>query len=132
MNSKITVKAIDPSLVEITLSDDEIKNPVNFIAKYEALTVTPDYNAGIVIDKKTGIIVIGEDVIIQDCMVTTPAAQVNIGSNSQKSKTFELKSQTVGELVKTLNDVGLNNNEIISLIESLNKIGALNAKILII
>jgi flagellar P-ring protein FlgI len=132
IDTKSIVNAIDPGLVEITLSDDQIKNPVNFIAKYEALTVTPDYSAGIVIDKKTGIIVVGEDTVIQDCMVTTPSGQVNIGANSQKSKTFELKSQTVGELVKTLNDVGLNSNEIISLIESISKIGALNAKILIL
>jgi flagellar P-ring protein FlgI len=126
-------KAVDSSLIEVSLGEEEVKNPVAFIAKFETLAVTPDFAASLVIDKKSGIIVIGEEIIIQNCMVATPSAQLTVGGGQQqKGKNFEIKSQTVGELVKILNDVGLNSNEIISIVESLSKIGALNAKIIIL
>jgi len=131
ISNTLSVKALDAALVEITLTENELKNPIEFIAKFSALTVTPDFTSAVVVDKKSGIIVIGEDIVIQNCVVSTPFAQINVGGG-QKSKNFEIKSQTTGELVKLLNDVGLNNNEIISILESLHKMGAINAKILIL
>ena len=132
LNKNLKLSAIDPGMIEIILGEEEKKNPVGFIAKLEVLTVTPDYVSTVVIDKKTGVIVMGEDIIIQECSVSTSYAQVKIGSSKSKKNNFEIKSQTVGELVKILNEIGLNNNEIISLIESIHKIGAINAKFILL
>ncbi len=131
INPELIINALDAGMIEITLTDLEMENPVNFIAQLEVLTVTPDYVSTVVIDKKTGIIVIGEDISIQNCSISTPFAQVTVG-RSRKENNFEITGQTVGELVKILNDAGLQTNEIISLIESIHKIGAINAKLLIL
>ena len=88
-----------------------------------------DYKV-LVIDKKTGVIVIGEDIVIQECSISTSFEQVSVGTNNESN--FQLKSQTVGELVKSLNDIGLSTNEIIALIESIHKIGAINAKLILL
>ena len=131
INSNLTIQAIDAGLVEISLTEEEKKNPVDFIAKLEVLTITPDYVSTVVIDKKTGLIVVGEDIVIQDCSITTPYVQVKVGSSTKKQN-IEIKGQTVGELVKLLNETGLNNNEIISLIESIHKIGAINSRLILL
>lgn len=131
LNSNLLVNAVDAGMVEVTLGEDEKKNPVEFLSKLEVLTVTPDYPSSVVIDKKTGIIVVGEDIVIQDCSVTTPFAQVKVGTDKKKIN-FEIKGQTVGELVKILDEAGLKNDEIISMIEAIHKIGAINAKLIIL
>ncbi len=132
LNPELQVNAVDAGLVEIILKEEEQKNIVDFIAKLEILTVNPDYISTVVINKKTGIIVFGEDIIIQDCSINTSFAQIKIGSENNNKNSFELKSQTIGELVKTLNEIGLNTDEIIALIESIHKIGAINAKLIIL
>jgi flagellar P-ring protein precursor FlgI len=131
INSELQIKAIDAGLIEVTLGEEELKNPVDFIAKIEVLTVTPDQSASVVIDKKTGVIVFGEDIIIQPCSVSTTFTQVKIGEQ-KKNPNIELKSQTVGDLVKLLNESGLKSDEIITIIEAIHKIGAINAKIILL
>jgi len=133
LNQDLKITAVDAGLVEIILGEEEKKNIVDFISKLEVLTVTPDNIAMVIIDKKTGVIVAGGDVIIQECTVSTPQAQVKISTqNKEKKYTFELKSQTIGELVNILNEAGLQVGEIIALIESVYKVGAINAKLILL
>ncbi|OHD74978.1 MAG: hypothetical protein A2355_10770, partial [Spirochaetes bacterium RIFOXYB1_FULL_32_8] len=133
LNQDLKITAVDAGLVEIILGEEEKKNIVDFISKLEVLTVTPDNIAMVIIDKKTGVIVAGGDVIIQECTVSTPQAQVKISTqNKEKKYTFELKSQTIGELVNILNEAGLQVGEIIALIESVYKVGAINARLILL
>ena len=131
INENLVVNSIDAGLIEINLTEEEKENPIDFIAKLELLTVVPDYSALVIIDKKSGVIVTGGDVVIQECAVSIPQVQVNVGRNSQRKNSIEVTSSTVGELVKLLNDTGLNSNEIISLLEAIHRVGALGAKLII-
>ncbi len=131
MNPKLKVDAVDAGLIQVTLGEEELKNPVDFIAKLEVLTVTPDSTAKVVIDKKTGIIVFGEDIVIQPCSVSTSFAQVKVGETGGNPN-FEVKTQTVGDLVKLLNESGLKTDEIITVIEAIHKLGAINAKLIVL
>jgi len=133
INPDLQVVAKDAGMIEVTLGEEEKKNPVDFISKLEVLTVTPDSIAVVVIDKKTGVIVSGGDVQIQECTVSTPSAQVKVGTQqSEKKSSFAVKNQNVGELVKILNDTGLEINEIIALLEAIYKAGAINARLIIL
>ncbi|HOL56339.1 MAG TPA: flagellar basal body P-ring protein FlgI [Spirochaetota bacterium] len=132
INPSLQVKTIDPGLIEITLTEEEMNNPVEFISKLEVLQVTPDYVATIVIDKKSGMIVAGADIVIQDAVVSIPQVQVKVTSNKERKTNFEIKGSTIGELVNILNEVGLTIEEIISLIEALHKANAISAKIIIL
>lgn len=132
INPALQVRTVDPGLIEINLTEEELNNPVDFIAKLEILQITPDYVATIVIDKKTGLIVAGSDIIIQDSVVSIPQIQVKVSSDKDKKRNFEIKGATIGELVNILNELGLTIDEIISLIEALYKANAINAKIVIL
>ncbi len=132
INPNLEVKPVDAGLIEIILTEEELNNPVDFISKLEGLTVTPDYVATIVIDKKSGLIVAGSDIVIQDTIVTIPQIQVRVSKNNERKTGFEIKGSTIGELVKILNEIGLTPEEIISLIEALHKANAINAKLIIL
>ena len=88
-----------------------------------------------IIDKKSGIIVAGSDVVIQECLVSVPNVQVRVNSRSNTANTrksnFEFKNQNIGELVQMLNELVLTTTEIISIIESVHRAGGLNAKLII-
>lgn len=132
LNPDIPITAKDAGLIEITLGEEEQKNPIDFISKLEVLTVTPDNINLVIIDKKSGIIVSGSEVVIQECEVSTPSVGVKVNNNKDKKNNFSIKGQTVGDLINILNEAGLNTNEIISLIETIYKAGALNAKIILL
>lgn len=129
LNDKLMVKTEDPGLVEIIFPNDTEVHYMELIAQIEVLSIVPDYKAVVVIDKKSGIIVSGSDVIIQECSVSTPKVQVNIGGD--KENNFSVKSTSVGDFVSLLNEADLSVDEIISLLESVYKAGALNAKLII-
>jgi flagellar P-ring protein precursor FlgI len=131
INSELAVNAVDAGLVEVTLGEEEKKNPVDFISKLEVLTVTPDNVAMVIIDKKTGVVVSGSDVIIQECSVNIPSAQVNVKTTASK-RSYQVINQTVGDLVKLLNDSGLETNEVIALLEAIHRIGAINARLILL
>ncbi len=136
LNSELTVVAVDSGLVEVTLTETEAADKIGFISKLENLIVVPDGVALVVIDKKSGIIVAGSDVIIQECLVSVPNVQVKVRSKSSdapaRKTNFEFKNQNIGELVQMLNELGLTPAEIISIIESAHRAGGLNAKLIIL
>jgi flagellar P-ring protein FlgI len=132
INSNLQVNAVDAGMVEVVLGDDEKKNPVDFISKLEVLTITPDTIAMVIIDKKSGVIVSGSDVIIQECTVSIPSVSVKVKSLSGSKNNYQFANQSVGDLVKLLNDSGLDTNEIISLLEAIQRAGAINAKLILL
>ncbi len=131
----IKVTTLDAGLVEIVPDAVNANDIVNFISQIELLTVTPDFTATVIIDKKTGVIVSGGDIIIQECSVTTPKIQVTVGQQSknknEKKQSVVLKSTSVAELVSVLNQASFETQEIISILEAINRSGALNAKIIV-
>lgn len=132
INPNLKITSIDPGMIEIELAEEELNNPVAFIAQLELLSITPDYISTIVVDKKSGTIVMGEDIIIQECSISTPFAQIKVGNLRNKKTNMKIQGQSVGDLVNILNEAGLKTNEIISLIESIHKIGAINAKLILL
>ena len=133
LNPNLAINTVDAGLIEITLGEEEKKNTIDFISKLELLTITPDAISMLIIDKKSGIIVSGSEVVIQECEVSTPTAGVKVqGGNKTKKGSISIKGQTVGDLINILNEAGLTTNEVIALIESIYKAGAINAKIILL
>lgn len=136
INSNVAVNAVDAGLIEIRLDEETLKDPINFISQLELLTINPDYSATIVIDKKSGIVVSGGNVVIQECSISAASLSVSVNAGRRSGKQQELnrkiKATTVDELVDTLNQANISIEEVISLLEAIHKIGALNARIVIL
>ena len=144
--------ALDSATVKVQIPP--FTNPIDFLAQIEQLEVEPDAPARVVIDGRTGLVLFGGDVTIKPCAISVEGITVRIkeyspvisdyptGNGSivgnpqqgtlikdEQRRVFQLKGTTVGQLVETLNRIGLPANKIISVIEALKRAGALNAQV---
>ncbi len=100
-----------------------------FIADVEGLSVVPDTVAKVVINEKTGTVVIGSEVTISNVAVAHGDLNVTI-QGQQPQYLMELPgASTIGELVNGLNSLGVRPRDLISILESIKAAGALQASL---
>jgi len=152
--------AKDGGTVHVKIPDDMKENPVKFLSVIENMDVKPDMLAKIVVDEKTGTIVIGENVRISTVAISQgnisvmikedqkvsqplpfapPTAQTvvtpdtKIRAEEDKGKLFVVEGDvTIRELVNALNAVGVSTREMISILQTIKAAGALHAELEII
>jgi flagellar P-ring protein FlgI len=149
--------AKNSGLVEIQIPPDYRDRVVEFIAQVEALQVDADTPARIVINEKTGTLVLGRDVRIAPVSIlhgnltvevqtsyavsqpemfsekgaqTAVVPQVSLGVKEDKARNVVLKEgASVDELVRALVAIGSTPRDIIAILQNLKAAGALNADI---
>ena len=159
MGNKVA-SAISPSSVVMTMPSSSQVDWVKTITKIEQLTVTPDEVAKVVIDEKSGVIVMGEKVRISTVAIsqgnltiriteTPQVSQPNGFSNTGSTQTVDRTSIQVDdqgdrkvavmksgvsldELVHGLNALGVGPRDIISILQSIKAAGAMQAEIEVI
>ena len=147
--------ARDAGSVVINVPPGQASNLVAFIAAIEELPVQPDATAKIVINERTGTVVMGADVAISEVAVAQGGLTVKIVSEKQVSQPrpfsdgettvvtqteIEVQEEPanlvvlpatarVGDVVKALNAVGATPREIISILQAMKAAGALHAEL---
>jgi flagellar P-ring protein precursor FlgI len=132
--------------------------PVEFVAELENLTVEVDRIEKVVINERTGTIVVGKEVRIAPVTIvhgalnvevrtrlevsqpgplsngaTAVTPQVTVDAKEEKAKNIVLqKGATIEELVRALQAIGSTPRDIIAVLQSLRSAGALNAEIEVI
>ncbi len=126
-------KALDPSLIEIEIPDDLKNDPVSFISMVQNLSVKPDKEAKIVINERTGTIVMGEEIRIAGCAISHGNLSVVIeGEEKEGGKVILMKEGiTVSEIVSALNAIGASPSDLVSILQAIKEAGALFAEIVI-
>lgn len=127
----------------------EGQGAVDYIARMEQIRIVPDYRARVVINERTGTIVMGGDVRVDpvaisrggmELIVTGDALDARQGIHVQstlkelekkKPATQEFKGSDVGEIVQGLNDMGANVQDVIAILEALRDSGALHAELIV-
>ena len=151
-------KAENPALVTVALPQPFQQNPTGFIAEMERLTVDPDRIQRIVINERTGTVVMGKDVQIAPVAIvhgnlavevqtvmqvsqpnpmaqgtTTTVPQVTTTVKEQAARNLVLKQgTTVEELVRSLASIGSTPRDIIAILQNLKSAGAVEAEVEII
>lgn len=146
-----SAKALDMGLVEVMIPRNRQTDPIGFIADVESLAVTPDGTAKVVVNERTGTIVIGEQVKIAKVAVTHGNITVKINTTSEVSQpepftmgdtaliensdvavtetngsVVELPEGTdIGSVVRALNSVGTTPQDIIAIVVAIKEAGAL-------
>ena len=129
---------IDASALDLKVPDDMWKkNVAEFIADIESLSVIPDTTAKVVINEKTGTVVIGSEVTISNVAVAHGDLSVTISPNQageeQADRVMNLPgTSTIGDLVRGLNSLGVNPQDLISILQSIKAAGALQAELVVI
>jgi len=130
----------------VTSGDDKSapKLDLAFLSKLENLTITPDVSARVVINERTGTIVMGANIAIDEVAISQAGLTIQVANNSKMryffpqpeqekgESVFVLKEATqVSDVVDALNKVGASTKDIISILEALKKQGALRAELII-
>lgn len=130
-------KVVDASALTLKVPEDMWqKNVAEFIADIETLSVIPDTIAKVVVNEKTGTVVIGSDVTISRVAIAHGDLSVTIDDEAeeeQKESVMTLPgTSTIGELVRGLNSLGVKPQDLIGILQGIKAAGALQAELEII
>ncbi|MCL4516877.1 MAG: flagellar basal body P-ring protein FlgI [Firmicutes bacterium] len=150
-----TARALDQSAVEIAVPAAYRQNLVEFIANLEGLPVRPDAVARVVVNERTGTIVVGHQVRISTVAVshgnlsikiapadtvsqppplsgggTVVAPRAEVGVQEPPAEMVVLQSgSSVNDLVRALNAVGATPRDIIAVLQAIKEVGALQGQL---
>jgi flagellar P-ring protein precursor FlgI len=150
--------ARDPGTVQVAIPLEYQDNVVGFVAAIEELAITPDNIAKVVINERTGTIVMGSNVTIDEVAVAQGGISIKIIKERSVSQpppfsrgttetttntTVDVEEQdgslivlpataNVGDVVNALNAVGATPRDIISILQAIKASGALHADLQII
>ena len=150
--------ALDAVSISVTAPDD-IGQRVEFLAFLESLEVEPGQgSAKIIVNSRTGTIVIGNHVTVMPAAVShgsltvtiseevnvsqpdalstgttteNPDSNIDVDQASSSLYTFK-RGVTLQEVVQAMNQVGASTSDLVSILEALRQAGALSAQIIVI
>ncbi len=156
-----SAKAIDSGTIEITVPTEYKEKKVEMMALLETLEIETDSQAKVVLDERTGTIIIGAKVKIAKVAISHGDLTIRIGTNDKVSQpaSFSAGSTVVvpktllsveqltgksdrvmvmdsgveiGTMVKALNTMGVASRDLIAIFQALKRAGALQAALEII
>lgn len=158
-NFGIIAIAKDPSSITIVIPEEFRNRTVEFLTAIEGLNVSMDVPAKIVINERTGTVVIGDNVKLSKAAIahgnltieiktqyevsqplpfapksaeTVVVPQREVDVKEQKASLMEVSGATLSEIVRALNALGVTPRDLISILQALKAAGALRAEIEII
>ena len=150
---------IDPSAVRLKIPPEYFNKKPELLTLIEGLEVTPDIPARIVINERTGTVIIGDKVKISPVAIahgnltieiktefrvsqpppfapekaeTVVVPQKDVTVKEQKASLMEVSGTTLGEIVRALNALGVTPRDLIAILQALKASGALRAELEII
>ena len=161
MNKKLgagTAHPMDAGTIEIQISEANQENMVSFLARIEDIEVQPGRTATVVLNERTGTVVMGADVRIAAVAIAHGNLSVRISTRTEVSqpapfsevgRTVEFDNEelivqelgsnlavvqgvTIGELVRALNAIGSSPRDLIAILQAVKAAGALQAELKII
>ena len=154
---KAAFPAVESKLVEgsVEVGIPAGEDPFAFTARLEELRVLPRYGARVIINERTGTVVMGGDIRVDPVSISRAGMQVIITGQTQdkagisdelridygpksgdaqnrQQVSKEFSGTSVTEIVKGLNTMGADVRDIIAILEALRDSGALHARLTVI
>jgi flagellar P-ring protein FlgI len=151
-----TAEPVDPSTVTVQIPKTYKGNMIQLLTEIEQLRVEPDQRARIVIDERSGVIVMGKDVRVSHVAVAqgnltvtiseqpqvsqpaplsggqtavVPRTGVKIDTGDQSRLAIVREGVTLREVVDGLNALGIGPRDLITILQAIKAAGALQAEI---
>jgi len=145
--------------IQVSVPENYLGNTVQFVTMIESLGVTPDMVSKVVVNERTGTVIMGENVRIATIAIAhgNLSIQIDESQNVSQPLPFSRGGQTVvtpesdivvqegknpiflvesgvsiGEVVKALNALGVSPRDLIAIFQALKAAGALQAELEII
>ncbi len=153
-------RAANPGRIDVVIPGNYRTNVVAFVSTIEALNVTPDNVAKVVFNERTGTIVMGGEVSVDECAITQGGLSIRVARDFNVSQPNPLSlgrgrttvvpedsteveempsssivlppTTNVNDLVGALNAVGATPRDCISILQALKAAGAIHAALEII
>ena len=151
-------KTLNPNTIQISRPTDYRGTMVDLITEIEQLRVEVDQIAKVLIDEQTGVIVMGHNVrvsqvaisqgnltvsIVEAPLISQPApfsngitaevprTEISVVDNSDNSLAILDQGISLNELVDGLNALGVGPRDLISILQSIKALGAMQAELII-
>jgi len=151
-------KPIDGGSIRVSVPAEYRGRTVEFVAALESLEVNPDQMARVVVNEKTGTIVMGEEVRISTVAVshgnlslvisetpqvsqpaplsqgqttTVPRTGINVSEDEGELVVLE-KGVSIGDVARSLNAIGATPRDLIAIFQAIKAAGALYAELVIL
>lgn len=151
-------KAVHPGLIALTIPSDYQNKRVEFLGRVEGLPISRSATAKIIINERTGTVVMGKDVPILPVSIlhgaltvevqtrydvsqpaplgagqTTVVPEQRVQAKEEKAKNVTLKDgATVEDLVRGLQAIGATARDVIAILDAIRAAGALQADLEVI
>jgi len=150
---------VDPGTVSLKIPEEYASRTVEFVAALESLEVRPDIPARVVLNERTGTIVMGDNVRIATVAVshgnlslviketpqvsqptpfsqtgtttTVPRTDLKVEEESRRL-TVMPEGASIGDVVRALNLLGVTPRDLIGILQAIKAAGALQADLMII
>lgn len=148
----------NPSRIDIRIPNYYRSNVVNFVSSIEELSVVPDTVAKVVFNERTGTIIMGGNVTVDECAITQGGLSISVSRSKdvsqpepfsygttivtryddteveeQKSNSIVMPATTnINDIVGALNAVGATPRDCISILQAMKAAGAIHAVLEII
>lgn len=150
-----TARAVDKGTVAVSVPVTYEARPVEFIAALSDLPVTPDVVAKVVVNERTGTIVMGHEVSISPVAVAHGSLSIRVSASAKVSQPAPLSpgrtvvtpatgivatepearfttlggGTSVAELIKALNTLGATPRDVVAILQAIKAAGALHGEL---
>ncbi|MBL7545740.1 MAG: flagellar basal body P-ring protein FlgI [Bdellovibrionaceae bacterium] len=126
--------AKDAGTIDIVTPFGYENKGVELLATIESIQINPDSRAVVIINEKSGTVVIGDKVKISKVAVSHNGISVKVGDSKGKGKGGDekialIEGASVGDLVQNLNKVGITPKDLITLLQAIKAAGALHGEL---
>jgi flagellar P-ring protein FlgI len=157
---KVAAQPISPGVITIALPEGFKANPVAFISALESVEIAPDSPARIVVNERTGTVIIAKNVRISPVAVAHAGLHITVKTERRVSQpnpfgrgqtavvpdtTIEVKEPenrqlievtggqgvALSEIVQALNSLGVTPRDLIAVFEAMREAGALQAELVV-
>lgn len=151
-------RMVDPGTVSVSIAATGMKSPAHAIGRIEGLTIEPESRARVVVDQRSGTIVMGEDVRISNVAISqgnltmrvqetpvvvqpnpfaegetvvVPRSAVGIAEEPGIGLAELPAGTNLSEVVAGLNALGVSPRDMIDILKSIDAAGALHAEFVV-
>ncbi len=149
----------DSGSVKIDVPSKYQSRVVSLIAELESLEIQPDVNARVVLNERTGTVVMGENVRVSTVAVSQgnlsikidqtytvsqpnplskgetkviPEADIFVDEDKDRKLVLVPEGVSIGEIVRALNAIGVTARDLISVLQAIKAAGALQGELILI
>ncbi|MGY8699761.1 MAG: flagellar basal body P-ring protein FlgI [bacterium] len=142
-----SARAQDAGTVEVSVPDSYLGNTVELLSFIENMEITPDHTAKVVLDERSGTVVMGGSVRISPIAISQNGLNIQVklptlnveGTQGEltegrilASSVFMLKGGTdLKEVVDGFNKIGASSRDLIEVLKAVKTAGALHAELVI-